>query len=1227
MSVEAVINPFVISIDIVQEALNFQQLADFLKTNYKKDVVIINANDFPDTSPTGRQSKLEPGRQGDPRTRGRSVQGLVKNIKQRMDTDIAKALEAKKKLLAQLEKQRQAAAAGRLKGKAPKISAEVPHFEGKIDLVFIIQNFPYLPSQLSALIDAGVDFNAFVALVPQCPKDRPVTNQDVKAVQENLNASPPRKGPKKPVLNGVALDYTNCSACYPPARWTAMKPTAPLHVSFLEIPVVEDIAMVWKSFEEKMIEIFDSREEFDNFLFGRKVVPIPAPRVKQDMTIFKEYLDAMSGDFINGLYFQLAAHQWETADPPPTPSKKQVYEQVFANSGMNRKVLWGKQDEPEDPVFEFKTLPEVMHLFRILEEWKVTYQTAYQTVAMCNFLQKITNIVNYSGQKFDQMFAMINKKYQLGLPLAYFDWQKWNMTTIHFEAAEVLANALAVAKVVECQMDPVSGLLYVMTMRPIHRTRGGYLAVSSMPRTLLNFDDWLVNIYEDDGAGRKSSRSARTPASVRKTGGDMRTLLAPIQSLYQNKENSLYRLPSILCRTTDFITPYFFESGLEVEITRRIINEEMKLSFEARVDKLLSFFSTENSFVLVSEDRLRIYIDEKFGVSLIFNEDSIYYDREKIMLMPTGVCPYVITNNGSVIVPEKDGPSQPLIVSCNGNVYHREGDTMTYVDTEGRKFKRNADGEYEEMNCKHAKVVDVGTGVTTVVRPDTVRLMIESDGSRKYEAGDVSIVHGKNDTISVDIPDYPVTSKSVSEGENVLDFALNRYSIKMRKSKVEVSCDDFVLVVLDNAVDLTIGKNTCHLTLDKYEFKYEDQVLVVSQDGTERMGHLTTEKPKNKKIELISSVWGDVAPPVKASFTEQEQLTLHKLFRPRFFAIRGDGEAFEFCRKDDLDFTDRRVYTNPLKLHTGELLELVTAHTMETKTDFYFHIEPLSKLDRVNLLKSVHPQKLPKKLEPGDLETIEAFGADSHRAWLDGMSTFDRILETSLDDAEQQYLSDVTPKTPPPEEILPIPPHTPCPRLLTMQQDSYDRHVGQKDLEYWASHESDFGYPLDMPRREETPLSPRTKLFDPPRSQEKYPMEVEVEQPRAVSVQKVRKEVVQEKTRPKTAQANRSQIDFGEVKVGDKKRLDVSVKNTGFTPLKFICSLMKSPMFRVVTVSGMISPGLSEKVVVEFAPTSEGIVEDKLVVRTASFELAFPVIGKVIVSDEEKKDSSGSHHE
>ena len=657
----------------------------------------------------------------------------------------------------------------------------------------------------------------------------------------------------------------------------------------------------------------------------------------------------------------------------------------------------------------------------------------------------------------------------------------------------------------------------------------------------------------------------------------------------------------------------------------------MKLHFDARVDKVLSFFSTENSFTFVTEDRLRIDIDQNFGLSLVFNESSIYYDGEKLLLMMTGFSPFVITNKGSLVIPQRDGIELPVIVSCDGNVYECNGDTLVRVDVDGRKFRRNADGNFEEVPVKHAKVVEVGTGMTTVVRPDNIRLTIDREGNRKFDAvGDISITHGIDGKISIDIPDGPVTTKSEVDGEDMLDFVLSRYTVKMKSSGVDVSCDDFSFVAANGAIDLTIGENQCHLTFDRYEFRHNEQVLVACQDGTERMGHLTTEKPKNRKIELIASTWGDVAPPQKPSFTEQEHLDLHKLFRPRFFCLRRDDEAFEFCRMDDMDFSQRKVYENQFKSQEGEVINIITTHELETKPDFFFHVEPLSKVERANLIKSVHPDKIPKKLQPGDIEAIKGIGFSAIENFHDSYATFSRIVESVVDEAEQQYEIEVIPPPPPPPEQLPIPPQTPAPRLMMMQKDAYEKCVGDTELDYWNSHESDFGYPLDRQRRDETPLSPRTKLCDPPRQPDKYPLEVEVEQPRAVSTMRRRQTVPEEKPRPQTAQTNRKSIDFGEVKVGETKRMVVSVKNTGLKPLHFICPLMKSPMLRVLTVSGLISPGLVQKIRLELAPKVESTVQDTLIVRTPLFELKIPVSAQVVKNDmpdaPEPAKTPQSHH-
>ena len=48
MSQDVSVNPMIAVIDVVQNAIDYNALTDYLKTNYKKEVVFLNAQDFSD---------------------------------------------------------------------------------------------------------------------------------------------------------------------------------------------------------------------------------------------------------------------------------------------------------------------------------------------------------------------------------------------------------------------------------------------------------------------------------------------------------------------------------------------------------------------------------------------------------------------------------------------------------------------------------------------------------------------------------------------------------------------------------------------------------------------------------------------------------------------------------------------------------------------------------------------------------------------------------------------------------------------------------------------------------------------------------------------------------------------------------------------------------------------------------------------------------------------------
>ena len=102
----------VLCLDVVQNAVDANALTEYMKQNLKKEVVFLNGTEFADAA--GRASKID-------QKKDKSLQkidtspAIARVIKQKLDAEVVRLTDAKKKALAAYEKQKALVAAGKSK--------------------------------------------------------------------------------------------------------------------------------------------------------------------------------------------------------------------------------------------------------------------------------------------------------------------------------------------------------------------------------------------------------------------------------------------------------------------------------------------------------------------------------------------------------------------------------------------------------------------------------------------------------------------------------------------------------------------------------------------------------------------------------------------------------------------------------------------------------------------------------------------------------------------------------------------------------------------------------------------------------------------------------------------------------------------------------------------------------------------------------------------------------
>ena len=400
MSQDVSVNPMIAVIDVVQNAVDYSALTDYLKTNFKKEIVFLNAHDFTDAGGRVAKTDNKSSSKGKNTTGGLTSNNSVKNIvidpqsqaiakgiKAKIDADLVKVLESKRKTYASFEKEKLKALsksaknssnedkANSLKSRAvidfDELKMSLP-FEGKIDILYIIVNFPYLPRQLARIIECGVDLNVFLAIVPSNFDEK--ENHDSQRGDEGDNTQRDAsvkspivvQGNKKSTIPGQEFDSLQNPNVFPPLRWISLKETAPAHVIFEKVYAGDNIESTFKNIEEKLILFTKARESYNDYFSEKTLIELPiishnsnGNQTDNDysfsMNSFIDFLSERQGDFINALYYELKSHDFQTIPPPPPVPLNDQFSTLFkdAMETLDRRVVFLEPREINSSDFAF----------------------------------------------------------------------------------------------------------------------------------------------------------------------------------------------------------------------------------------------------------------------------------------------------------------------------------------------------------------------------------------------------------------------------------------------------------------------------------------------------------------------------------------------------------------------------------------------------------------------------------------------------------------------------------------------------------------------------------------------------------------------------------------------------------------------------------------------------------------------------------------------------------
>lgn len=1227
---DVIVNSFIATIDVVQNSVDLNLFIDYCKTNMKKEIVFINAQDFAESIRVS--SKIDA--KGGHRSRHDAYRSVVKGIKTKIDTEKAKMLETKKKWANALEKQRATLASGKSSKSRSKTSVSeffTHFFDNKVDILFIILNSPYLPAQLNYLIKEGIKIDSFFAFVPaEGAKEIPYVSK--RTVESTEPTTKKASIAKKTSILGSEYDYSANPNVYPPARWLAIKPTAPPSIAFIETPAQEETESLFKELEDQIVKLVKASEQFREFENGKNFIILPSVEPKIDLTELVEYLIDHPGDYINAILYRLQKHNWSTSMTPPQNGPKVLYNSIFKDNtdDTGRKVVYYEHQHQIEAFYYPKDNHVVLDLLYNIKKWKLNEDCLLAFNAISNFIMNPDAFHAYAGQKFDLMVQMINKKYMFGLPLAFYDWQKWSFSVPIENVCDTLVEAIHDCLIIESILEQATGILWLLVMKPITRVMGQYFKTYQMPNTMNDITEWINNIFGQE-LPLKKSRQPPTPANIVKNNMDHSILFPPFVQRFENSDGNIYKLPISVMNHFKFYVPYLFDTGLNVQLAHDMDQLNHSLSLHVMYKDIFEILRTPDSITFIPVDSLKLYItQDPYTINLFFNEQSITYDGNMLNLKTTGdFGTILISDDGSLIKTHKKG--LPIIIKPDGTIGQQISEKeWIYTDSSGEQMLKKGKS-MKPTNAKHTQITDAATGITTIIRPDGFEYYINPDGSRKIIFEIDFTIEQSETEITYDIPTYPIIHKNGSK----MNLLIDRYNILIDGSNYKFSCDEFSIEVDKGFTHLYSKAVEYYCDEVGNQFRSNDDILVADSTGVECLGKTGQEIPNKKKIEVIDSKWGKFV-PIKTTLTENQNVELHKIFVPRFFAIRSDLSATEFCRPDTIDKEGVTTIENQIPHPTGCPMNIISFHHPEKHPQIYVQNNALSKPERINLLKNLHipkpAKKSSKKESKNTFSSIQLETLAVHDCILDNNSIFFKTLSLYLEKTHEQYLYDLLPPEPIPDPVLIIPPETPKPRLLEMQHQIYEKPIkkpgDEKDMNYWKSRDSSFAYPLKEDHRPETPLSARIALRDPPRffkPEKARPIIVDEDEDDKKMTKTCRspQRTFRRSARPKTAacqprrpltalHTKKQVINFGNVKVGDKVVEYVIMKNNGKNPLHFHYSPLDSNELTILTPPGVISPGLSVQIKVELYSKEAKEIDTSFRFQTPESDVRIPITANII---------------
>lgn len=1220
---EVTLSSFILCIDVIHSEFEHQSFLDYIKSNYKKDFIFINAQDYTESS--GRSSRNENRHSSKSYS---SNTAIIKGIKNKINTEYQKLLDAKRRYLIQLEKKMHQAQKSSNSGRNSRHSTlptkheETKLYGGEAEVIFCIVNYPYSASQVNALRKSGVDLGSFIALVKQGDI------QEDQVFEEKISG---RTSSKKPI-KGSQFDISLNPRSVPPARWASLRPESPPDIIFAHVEAANTMVESWHTLEENIGRIIKARKSFIAQYGSRKFINIPVSTARPDMHTLMDYLKYHPNDFCNGMFYQLKKAEWKLARPQPVPSVKEMYSNIFKkyiNDSVRENV---KQNISTPEIKPLSTVSYPLNLFYYLKDitnWELHEEDAEMTRHNALFFSEPLNFYAAAGQRFEALYALTNKKYCLGLPSSVFEWSKWNYMRFYENITDQLTKAIQKSLLVETYFDKVLGILWVMAMTPITKAIGQPCTVDYMPPALDGSSEFLSKIYDIEFPQlEKRPKAPPTPSSLLKKEGTASSLFPPIVYRLGNEEDPIYKISSEIGSSFYIVSPFLFETGLQVNIERNIINDLPTFSYEINYINGIKVHSTRDSINIFINQYLRLhFLNNNYTIA---HKDNVILSNGNELIFKSGNDQsFTITYDGSIAF-DQEGPKfltrSGIVgrkIKDNWQLIHSDGNEKTY-DNSGKKINSSTKLFLNEIGSIYTKMIIEGPIEYRIGKTDRI-----------ITFGTNIIIHQYEDHIEYKLPHFPPIIWKENHVEIKYDscnFICNSSSFETAHDEMKINFSDSILKVITPNDESILDPKLCQV-------KVGEKILFSDSEGNERFGLLDlSDTPQKKNIQLIVSHWGRVA-QIKETRIEADHSRLHEIFNPRFFAVNSDLSGAEFLSSSFIPFKEHvkketevssrldcesndtlsklRSSLKTLTEEKHEELKIITLHQQHKKPLAYFEFKPIDKLAKSSLMKGymAKPPRVNKRMQKDPIEVLMSEANANVETYRKMVKKYSRIINQVLEENEKQYLIDIQPKAPPPPPKVFPPIFTPPPRILQAQSEKYAvKKESVPLLSYWDSPECNFAIPLDIPHEPAQPLSPRTKLFDmPDPNRNRFdPPPIDPESlPKYDKPASTNRVYRTEVSRPQTSHYD-DQIDFGVVRLGSKVLRTMKVHNTTTRPMKYFILPSDDPSFEFLTVSGVISPGLTLIIKIRLNATKVQRHSSSFKLKTKDYEKVISLVGKVI---------------